>query len=176
LEALDKTYPNAPQIEYRLALAYLRDNNSSDGIAELKKAIAHKPGVLEAILMLADFNLRNGNPQDVISAMVELLKQQSNLTAGPSVPQSFRLTSSLSADRAALLLVLSQRSANRAWQTVRTSINLGLGDIKNSAPFLVIHDGTRDRFGNGITFSFASLASRKRSMDIPSTVTVLAPV
>ncbi len=81
MEALDKTYPNAPGIEYYLALAYLQDNNSSQAIAELKKAVAHNPNYVEAILLLANLNLQNNKPQDVIAAMVELLKQQPNLTA-----------------------------------------------------------------------------------------------
>jgi Predicted N-acetylglucosaminyl transferase len=68
-----------------LALAYLQDNNSSQGIAELKKAVAHNPNFLEGILLLANLNLRNNNPQEVIPAMVELLKKQTQLDYGPSV-------------------------------------------------------------------------------------------
>ena len=81
MEALDKTYPNAPGIEYYLALAYLQDNNSSQAIAELKKAVAHNPDYVEAILVLAKLNLQNNKPQDVISAMIELLRKQPSLTA-----------------------------------------------------------------------------------------------
>ena len=85
MEALDKTYPNAPGIEYYLALAYLQDNNSSQAIAELKKAVAHNPDYVEAILVLAKLNLQNNKPQDVISPMVELLKKQPSLTAAQVV-------------------------------------------------------------------------------------------
>jgi tetratricopeptide (TPR) repeat protein len=63
-----------------LALAYLQDKNSSQGIAELKKAIAHNPNYVEAILLLAKLNLQDNKPQDVISPMVELLKKRPNFT------------------------------------------------------------------------------------------------
>jgi tetratricopeptide (TPR) repeat protein len=82
MEVLDKTYPNAPAIEYYLALAYLQDNNSSQAIAELKKAVVHNPDYVEAILALAKLNLQNNNPQDVISAMIELVRKQPSSTAG----------------------------------------------------------------------------------------------
>jgi hypothetical protein len=47
---------------------------------------------------------------------------------------------------------------------------------KKSAPFSEAHDRACDRFGNGITFSFASSVARKISMDLSRTVTTLAPV
>ena len=96
MEALDKTYPNASGIEYHLARAYLQDNNSSQGIAALKKAVAHNPNYLEAILTLADLNLHNGNQQDVISAMVELLKRQPNQPIARSIlAEAYRSTGRL---------------------------------------------------------------------------------
>ena len=76
-----KPIPTRPESRYYLALAYLQDNNSSQAIAELKKAVAHNPDYVEAILVLAKLNLQNNKPQDVISPMVELLRKQPSLTA-----------------------------------------------------------------------------------------------
>lgn len=61
-------------------------------------------------------------------------------------------------------------------RTVQIGDHLKWGDIKSRRNFSVIHEGARNRFGNGITFSFASSAARKSSMDLSRTVTALAPV
>jgi tetratricopeptide (TPR) repeat protein len=103
LQALDKTYPNIPGIQYYLARAYRQDNDSGQAIAELKKAVANKPDYLEAILLLAELNLAAGNSQEVVPAMVELLKKQPNLVPAQSfLAEAYRTTGRL--DEAAALI------------------------------------------------------------------------
>src|ERR1700736_6778218 len=85
LQALNKAYPNMPGIQYYLARAYRQDNDSAQAIAELKKAVANKTDYLEATLLLAELNLIAGNSQEVVPAMVELLKKQPNLAPAQTV-------------------------------------------------------------------------------------------
>ena len=103
LQALNKTYPNVPGIQYYLARAYRQDNDSAQAIAELKKAVANKPDYLEAILLLAELNLGAGNAQEVVPAMLELLKKQPNLARAQSfLAEAYRSTGRL--DKAAALI------------------------------------------------------------------------
>jgi Putative Zn-dependent protease, contains TPR repeats len=81
MEALDKTYPNAPGIEYHLALAYLQDNNSSQGNCGIEESCRSQPELSRRSYSWRTLTYQNNKPQDVISAMVELLKQQPNSTA-----------------------------------------------------------------------------------------------
>ena len=79
LERLDKTYPNSPILKYKLARAYLQYNNRAQAAAALNQAIAANPNYLEPYLLLGELNLRNGDPQLVVPAMLELLTKQPGL-------------------------------------------------------------------------------------------------
>ena len=85
LEALDKTYPNVPGIKYYLARAYVQNDDPSRAITELNKAIATKPDYAEAVLLLAELNLKAGNFQPVVTAMTELLKKRPDMAAAQSL-------------------------------------------------------------------------------------------
>jgi tetratricopeptide (TPR) repeat protein len=81
LQRLAKTYPNVPLIDYHLARAYVADNNSTEAVATLNEAVAAKPDYAEAILLLGELNLGNGNARLVVPAMLGLLKQQPDLVS-----------------------------------------------------------------------------------------------
>jgi tetratricopeptide (TPR) repeat protein len=79
LDHLAKMYPNVPLIDYHLARAFLADGKINDAAAALNEAIAAKPDYTEAVLLLAELNLRASNAPLVVSSMSALLKQQPDL-------------------------------------------------------------------------------------------------
>ena len=64
-----------PQIHYHLALAYLQNSDPPKAAASLAQAIALEPNFTEAILLLAELNLRKGDASAAIAAMSQLVKQ-----------------------------------------------------------------------------------------------------
>ncbi len=79
LERLDQTYPDTPLIKYELARAYLKKNNMNQAKVVLDQAISINPNYAEAILLLADVNLRSGHGEAVIEPMTRLLKRSPEL-------------------------------------------------------------------------------------------------
>ena len=79
LERLDQTYPDTPLIKYQLARAYLRNNNMNQAKVALDQAISRNPNYADAILLLAEINLRSGHGETVIEPMTRLLKRNPNL-------------------------------------------------------------------------------------------------
>ena len=58
LERLDQTYPDVPLIKYQLARAYLRNNNINQAKLALDQAVSLNPNYDDAVLLLAEVNLR----------------------------------------------------------------------------------------------------------------------
>ncbi len=79
LERLDQTYPDTPLVKYELARAYLTNNNMNQAKGVLDQAIALNPNYADAILLLADINLRSGHGEAVIEPMTRLLKRSPEL-------------------------------------------------------------------------------------------------
>jgi tetratricopeptide (TPR) repeat protein len=79
LERLDQTYPNSPLIKYQLARAYLKNNNTNQAKVALDQAISTNPNYADAILLVADINLRSGHGEAVIEPMTRLLKRNPEL-------------------------------------------------------------------------------------------------
>jgi len=75
MERLDQTYPDSPLIKYELALAYLKNNNMNQAKVVLDQAISVNPNYADAILLLADINLRSGHSDAVIEPMTRLLQK-----------------------------------------------------------------------------------------------------
>ena len=75
LERLDQIYPGAPLIKYQLARAYLKNNNVNQARAALEQAVSASPSYKEAVLLLAEVNLRSGHADLVIKPMTDLLKR-----------------------------------------------------------------------------------------------------
>ncbi len=82
LEALDRTFPGTPGINYQLARAYLQNNNPTQAITVLNQAIKASPDFVDAILMLAEVNLRTGNAQTAATLMEALLKKHPGIGQG----------------------------------------------------------------------------------------------
>jgi tetratricopeptide (TPR) repeat protein len=79
LERLDQNYPDSPLIKYELARTYLGNNKMNQAKIVLDQAISLNPNYTDAILLLADINLRSGHGDAVIEPMTRLLKRNPEL-------------------------------------------------------------------------------------------------
>ena len=79
LEQLDQTYPDIPLIKYQLARAYLKNNNSNQAKVALDQAISINPNFADAIVLLAETNLRSGHGEMVIEPITSLLRKRPDL-------------------------------------------------------------------------------------------------
>ena len=79
LERLDQTYPDTPLIKYELARAYLKNNGLNQAKMVLDQAISINPNYADAVLLLAEVNLRSGHSEAVIEPMTRLLKRNPEL-------------------------------------------------------------------------------------------------
>ena len=80
LERLDQTYPDVPFIKYKLARAYLRNNNINQAKLALDQAVSLNPNYDDAVLLLAQVNLSTGHAEAVIEPMTRLLKRRPDLS------------------------------------------------------------------------------------------------
>src|SRR5256885_4371166 len=81
LEHLDQTYPDIPLIKYQLARAYLKNNNPNQAKVALDQAISINPNFADAIVLLAETNLRSGHGEMVIEPITNLLRKRPDLTS-----------------------------------------------------------------------------------------------
>jgi tetratricopeptide (TPR) repeat protein len=79
LERLDQTYPDIPLIKYQLARAYLKNNNSNQAKVALDQAISISPNFADAIVLLAETNLRSGHGEMVVEPITNLLRKRPDL-------------------------------------------------------------------------------------------------
>ena len=79
LERLDQTYSDTPLIKYELARAYLKNSNMNQAKVTLDQAILISPNYADAVLLLAEINLRSGHSEAVIEPMTRLLKRNPEL-------------------------------------------------------------------------------------------------
>jgi len=79
LEHLDQIYPDAPLIKYQLACAYLRNSSPNQAKVALEQAISINPNYDDAILRLAEINLRSGHGEIVIEPITNLLRKRPDL-------------------------------------------------------------------------------------------------
>jgi tetratricopeptide (TPR) repeat protein len=85
LENLDHKYPNNAFVKFRLANAYVENNNPGQAAVSLDQAISINPDYTDAFVMRAQLNLRSGKLQAVVNDMDELRKRH------PGVPQALIL-------------------------------------------------------------------------------------
>jgi tetratricopeptide (TPR) repeat protein len=79
LERLDQTYPDSALIKYELAQAYLKNKNLNQGKAALEHLISANPNFADAIVLLAEINLRSGHGEAVIEPLTRLLNRNPEL-------------------------------------------------------------------------------------------------
>jgi tetratricopeptide (TPR) repeat protein len=78
-ERLDQTYPDVPFIKYKLARAYLQNNNMNQAKMALDQAVSINPDYDDAVISLAQINLGSGHGEAVIEPMTRLLRKRSDL-------------------------------------------------------------------------------------------------
>jgi len=79
-ERLDQTYPDAPFVKYKLARAYLQNNNMNQAKVALDQAVSINPDYDDAVLLLAGVNLATGHSEAVIEPLTRLLKRRPDLS------------------------------------------------------------------------------------------------
>jgi tetratricopeptide (TPR) repeat protein len=79
LDRLNTAFPQLPITKYQLARAYLQNDNPTQAIVELNKALSLNPDYLDATLLLGEADLRAGDPQAVVTSMQGLLNKHPNL-------------------------------------------------------------------------------------------------
>jgi tetratricopeptide (TPR) repeat protein len=79
LERLDQTYADVPLIKYKLARAYLQNNNINQARLALDQAVSLNPNYDDAVLLFAQVNLSTGHGEAVIEPMARLLRKRPNL-------------------------------------------------------------------------------------------------
>jgi len=78
-------YGRSPQVQFQLARAYLLTNDVAKAMPCLQKAVAADKNFVDAVLLLANINIRKGNPDQAIRLLNELIKSQ------PQIPQVYLL-------------------------------------------------------------------------------------
>ncbi len=68
-DRMARIFPKDPQVQYQLALAHLADHDNGKAIASLNQALMLNTNYVDAILVLADLRIRNG---DLTSAIISL--------------------------------------------------------------------------------------------------------
>src|SRR5262245_14872303 len=74
LEQLDKTYAGVPLIKYQLARAYLKNNNPNQAKLALEQTVSRNPGYLDALLLLAEINIRTGHGEAAVEPLKRVLQ------------------------------------------------------------------------------------------------------
>jgi tetratricopeptide (TPR) repeat protein len=79
LERLDQTYRDSPLLKYQLARAYLANNNMNQAKVVLDQAISINPNYTDAVVLLAETNLRSGHGEMAIEPLTKLLNGRPDL-------------------------------------------------------------------------------------------------
>ena len=103
LEDLCRTNPKVPQLNYELALAYLKDKNPSQATTVLRQAIAAKPDYVDAILLLGKVDLETGSAALTVRAMVDLLTNHPHLLSAEMLLMEAYLSSGRPSEAAAVV-------------------------------------------------------------------------
>jgi tetratricopeptide (TPR) repeat protein len=74
-DRMAKFYPKDPQVQYQLALAQLADHETGKAIVSLNHALMMNTNFVEAILVLADLRIRNGDFTSAIISLKRLVEQ-----------------------------------------------------------------------------------------------------
>jgi tetratricopeptide (TPR) repeat protein len=84
-ENMNSLYQKSPQVKYQLAAAYLTSHDKVKGVANLNQALALDPSYAPAALLLAQLDIRGGDPSAAVGLLTAFLKKN------PSVAQAHML-------------------------------------------------------------------------------------
>jgi len=80
LEKMARTYPQAPRVHFQLATGYLASGDDTKATVSLNRALELDPGFTEAILLLAQIQIKNQNPDSAIVSLGKLVQKYPKLT------------------------------------------------------------------------------------------------
>jgi tetratricopeptide (TPR) repeat protein len=72
-------YPNSAMLKYRLALFYLQKKDSAKAVKLLRAAVDLDPTLPDPVLLLAELDIANGNPDAAVESMQALIASRTNL-------------------------------------------------------------------------------------------------
>jgi tetratricopeptide (TPR) repeat protein len=78
-EKLNKTFVGAPNLLYHLALAQILKKDRAGALNSLNQAVARNPFFSEAVLLQANLNIENGDPDAAILALKTLIQARPRL-------------------------------------------------------------------------------------------------
>jgi tetratricopeptide (TPR) repeat protein len=79
MERLRALYPKSALVQYQLALAQLLNGEVAKCVGSLNQAVALDADYTDAVLLLAELNVRRGNPKAAIDSLTRLLRREPNL-------------------------------------------------------------------------------------------------
>jgi len=79
LERMSKIYPQSPQVNFELAVAYMANDDDNKAITSATRALDLDPNFSDAIQLLAQIQIQNRNPDPAIAALGQLTKKQPQL-------------------------------------------------------------------------------------------------
>jgi tetratricopeptide (TPR) repeat protein len=79
LERMNKAYASVPIIKYQLARAYVESKNVAQAAVTVEQALAIDPNYVDAILLLAELNIRAGKADVSVKALENLRKTRPDL-------------------------------------------------------------------------------------------------
>ena len=74
-------FPQVPAVYYQLALACLANKEADKAIGNLNQAVNLSPKFADAVLLLAEIQIRNGNVAPAIVSLKQLTQQQPQIVA-----------------------------------------------------------------------------------------------
>jgi len=80
LERMTRLYPQAPRVHFQLGAAYLATGDDSKATVSLNQALELDPGYSEAILLLAQLQVKNQNPDPAIVMLAKLVQKYPGYT------------------------------------------------------------------------------------------------
>ena len=79
LERMSHLYSQAPAVHYQLAAAYLASGDDTKATVSLNQALDLDPGYAEAIMLLAQIQIKNQNPDPAIVSLGKLVQKYPRL-------------------------------------------------------------------------------------------------
>jgi tetratricopeptide (TPR) repeat protein len=78
-EHMDSMFKKSPQVKYQLGVASLMAHDKIKAMANLDRALALDPDYSKAALLLADLDIRDGNPAAALALLTRVIKKTPNL-------------------------------------------------------------------------------------------------
>jgi tetratricopeptide (TPR) repeat protein len=122
LEQVDKTYSGMPLVKYQLARAYFKNNDVNQAKVTLEQTVSSNPNFVDAVLMLAEINIRTGQS----GAAIEPLKRMVQMYPEQKRPAMLLATAYGTLDRPDDAVAVLQEQARLAPNDPNPHAALGL--------------------------------------------------